>query len=382
VAALTQVIVENPMRDSGAFPYSPPRRGSLLLIQAALVKVDLAVGDATGPEQEDEDPIFMERVPSGLEFQNNTRPVVNGIAQLAVDRICPKASGVTMTNLQAPTSGPGATQMRLRNDLLKGMLGAAFFTIERWALSELTLLITGEPGTGKELLAQAIHQRSARAAGNLLSINCGILSEARLGLELFGHASGVLSEGTQPRTGRVQQAQGGTLFLDEIAQLPLSLQVKLLRLLQYQEFSAMDDGRILSADVRIIAATSVPLDVAVQTGAFREDLGAWLKRSSVHCPALRDRPAEVGALAQHYFVTARRRLDRQDLTGISSTASRLLCGHVWPGNLRELEDVMAQAVLSARGPEVMPQDLPDQVKDVPRPSHASSRAQVVGRVAR
>lgn len=324
----------------------------------------------------------MGRASKGDNFKNNSSSAINGVVQLAVDRKCPRRSGTTMTNSRASTSGAGATTMRARNDLLQAMLGVASLTVERLALSDATLLIVGDPGTGKELLAQTIHQRSTRASGKLLSINCAVLSEALLEMELFGHVPGGLTQEAQPRLGRVQVAQGGTLFLDEIGRLPLNLQVKLLRLLQYREFSPMDDGRILSADVRVIAATSAPLDGLVQTGAFRADLWAWLKRSLVYCPALRERPADVRALVQHYFVAACQRLDRQDLTGVSAAAHQLLSDYVWPGNLRELEDTMARAVLSARASEVMPQDLPAQVKDAQRPSRTPARAQVVDRVAR
>ncbi len=273
--------------------------------------------------------------------------------------------------------------MRSAHHLLQGMLGLSMPDIEELAQVHGALLITGEPGTAKELLALAIHRSSSRAAGPFLTLNCGAVPEALLELELFGHApSASLGQG-KARPGRVQMAQGGTLFLDEITRLPLSSQVKLLRLLQYQEFTAFDDGQILSADVRMIAASSIPLEAAAQAAMFREDLQSLLQKSHVHCPALREHRTDLEALVQHYFFAAIKRLDRPDVLRISPAAHQALCNHAWPGNLRELEDTLVQAVLEARAPEIQMQDLPEAMaRPLRAPRTLSNPAQLAGTMAR
>ena len=285
-----------------------------------------------------------------------------------------------MSNSQAFKSGVERAKIRPHNDLQRDMLGISLPSIQELARAQSTLLITGEPGTAKEALAGAIHRNSSRAGGPLVTLNCNAVPESLLELELFGHAPGA-SLGTH--VGRVQSAHGGTLFLDEVARLPLTLQVKLLRLLQYQEFTATDDGRILSADVRVIAATSVPLESAVQAGTFRDDLRVRLQMALVHCPSLRKRPADLETLVQHYFLVAKESLDRRDVSRISPSALQLLCDHAWPGNLRELKDTMAQAVTNARASEILPQDLPDSMTKSERVAHSlSPHAQLTGTMAR
>jgi DNA-binding NtrC family response regulator len=263
------------------------------------------------------------------------------------------------------------------------MLGIAAPSIEEWAKTQGTLLISGEPGTAKDVLAHAIHRSSSRADGPFVPLNCGAIPEVLLEVELFGHARGAAVAEARSRVGRVASARGGTLFLDEITRLPLSLQVKLLRLLQYQEFTASDDAQILSADVRIIAATSVPLAAAVQAATFREDLRTRLQEREVRCPALRERPSDAESLVHHYFLAAVKRLDRNDVIGISSSALQALRNHGWPGNLRELEDTLVKAVLVARAPEILLADLPDTVTKALRPCRvASTHPQLAGATAR
>jgi transcriptional regulator with PAS, ATPase and Fis domain len=195
----------------------------------------------------------------------------------------------------------------------------------------------------------------------MVTVNCGAIPEALLESELFGHAKGAFTGAQAQRTGRIQAAQGGTLFLDEIGEMPLSLQVKLLRVLQYKEFSPVGDGRVLSADVRIVAATNVDLEKAVHEGRFREDLYYRLNVIHVKAPALRERALDVSALLDHCFGAACLRLGRGDLTGISSSARQLLERYNWPGNVRELENTIERAVLLAAGPEIAAGDLPDKV---------------------
>jgi transcriptional regulator with GAF, ATPase, and Fis domain len=236
-----------------------------------------------------------------------------------------------------------------------------FKIVDRVAHTDCTVLVTGESGTGKELVARAVHSNSARAAGPIVTVNCGAIPEALLESELFGHAKGAFTGAVSQRIGRIQSAQGGTLFLDEIGEMPLSLQVKLLRVLQYKEFSPVGDGRVLTADVRIVAATNVDLERAVHEGKFREDLYYRLNVIHVKAPALRERASDVAALVEHFFQAACHRLGRDDLLGISAAASQLLESYDWPGNVRELENTLERAVLLASGTEIVPSDLPDRV---------------------
>lgn len=250
---------------------------------------------------------------------------------------------------------------------MQGLVGESpalvelFKIVDRVAHTDCTVLITGESGTGKELVARAVHQNSPRKEKPLVTVNCGAIPEALLESELFGHARGAFTGAQSSRVGRIQAAQGGTLFLDEIGELPLSLQVKLLRVLQYKEYSPVGDGRVLSADVRVVAATNVDLEKAVKAGTFREDLYYRLNVIHVKSPALRERAEDVPRLVAHFFEVARARLGRSDLTGISESASELLHTYGWPGNVRELENTMERAILLAQGPEVEPQDLPDRL---------------------
>lgn len=255
-------------------------------------------------------------------------------------------------------------------DLPKSMVGVVgrspalietFRIIDRVAKTDCTVLITGESGTGKELVARAVHQSSARARGPLVTVNCGAIPEALLESELFGHARGAFTGAHGARTGRIQAAEGGTLFLDEVGELPLSLQVKLLRVLQYKEYSPVGDGRVLSANIRVVAATNVDLEKAVREGTFREDLYYRLNVIHVTTPALAEREGDVGLLLDYFFAHARERLGRTDLVGFSDDARLLLECYDWPGNVRELENTIERAVLLASGPEVRVTDLPDRI---------------------
>ncbi len=260
-----------------------------------------------------------------------------------------------------------AEQVKPLPKSMDGVVGSApalvqlFKIVDRVAHTDCTVLVTGESGTGKELVARAVHKNSSRSAGPMVTVNCGAIPEALLESELFGHAKGAFTGAQAQRIGRIQSAAGGTLFLDEIGEMPLSLQVKLLRVLQYKEFSPIGDGRVLAADVRIVAATNVELEKAVQEGKFREDLYYRLNVIHVKSPALRERASDVGALVDYFFASACERLGRDELSGISSQTMQILEGYDWPGNVRELENTIERAVLLAAGPEVVPQDLPDKV---------------------
>jgi len=233
--------------------------------------------------------------------------------------------------------------------------------IDRVADTQCTILITGESGTGKELVAKAVHKQSQRASKPFVAINCGAIPEALLESELFGHARGAFTGAHANKVGRIALAEGGTLFLDEIGEMPLSLQVKLLRVLQAREYSPVGDNRTLKADVRIVAATNVNLEAAVLAGTFREDLYYRLNVIHLAVPALRERSEDVPLLAQHFLNKAKEKVGKGGALEISRAAAQLLAEYQWPGNVRELENTIERAVLLCAGPSIDPKDLPQRV---------------------
>jgi transcriptional regulator with PAS, ATPase and Fis domain len=245
--------------------------------------------------------------------------------------------------------------------------------VDRVADTTCTILITGESGTGKEIVARAVHRASPRSEAPFVAVNCGAIPEALLESELFGHARGAFTGAHQTKAGRIAMAQGGTLFLDEIGEMPLSLQVKLLRILQSREYSPVGDNRVLKADVRIVAATNVNLESAVQAGTFREDLYYRLNVIHLTVPALRERAEDVPVLVQYFLARAKEKLGRDQITGISRTAAQLLAEYNWPGNVRELENTIERAVLLCAGPQIEPKDLPQRVLGLGTERRVSAR---------
>jgi sigma-54 specific flagellar transcriptional regulator A len=244
------------------------------------------------------------------------------------------------------------------------VLRAVMDTVDRVARSSCTVLITGESGTGKELVVCALHDASPRRDGPLVTVNCGAIPEQLLESELFGHARGAFTGAVAARQGRVAAAEGGTLFLDEIGELPLSLQVKLLRLLQQREYSPVGDSRTHHCDIRVVAATNRDLEQEVAEGRFREDLYYRLNVIHVNLPPLRERAEDIEPLAEHFFRLCAGRCGRDDLTGLAPDALAAIKAHDWPGNIRALENAVEHAVLLAVGPEVTAADLPSRVRGV------------------
>jgi DNA-binding NtrC family response regulator len=228
--------------------------------------------------------------------------------------------------------------------------------VARVAPSDAHVLITGEHGTGKELVARMLHSASARAARPLVTVNMGGLSESLFESELFGHVKGAFTGATGDRAGRFELADGGTLFLDEIANVPAPQQVKLLRVLQTGEFERVGASRSRSANVRFLSATNADLREEVRQGRFREDLLFRLNTVEIHLPALRERAEDVPALARHFLSRHARRY-RKPLEGFDEDALAALLSHAWPGNVRELDHVVERAVLLARDRVVHAADL-------------------------
>jgi DNA-binding NtrC family response regulator len=221
--------------------------------------------------------------------------------------------------------------------------------IGRVAAQDVTVLVTGESGTGKELVARAIYQHSARSKAPFFALNCAAIPDNLLESELFGHEKGAFTGADRRRIGRFEQCRGGTLFLDEIGDMPLPLQAKILRVLQEQTFERLGGTETLRADVRIIAATHRDLVARSSEEKFRSDLYYRLGAFTIHVPPLRERVDDLPVLVQHFIRRFNRELGR-DVQHVSPEASELLRAYSWPGNIRELQNVLRQALLHVKGP--------------------------------
>jgi DNA-binding NtrC family response regulator len=228
--------------------------------------------------------------------------------------------------------------------------------IAKMAVTDAPVLITGESGTGKELAAVSIHQRSLRAAGPFIPINCAALPKTLIASELFGHEKGAFTGADQRRIGRLQAADKGTVFLDEIGDLPLDLQAHLLRFLQESTIDRVGGVHPIKVDVRVVAATNVPLRKAVAEGRFREDLYFRLNVLTLQMPPLRERPEDLDGLVA-FFVARFCRETGRAVSGPSPAAMQALRRHSWPGNVRELIATIRRAVVMADGPLIEPEDL-------------------------
>jgi two-component system, NtrC family, response regulator AtoC len=232
--------------------------------------------------------------------------------------------------------------------------------MERTAAHKTTVLLTGESGTGKEVLARAIHAESPRCSEAFVAVNCGALPEPLLESELFGHAKGAFTGADRARRGLFEEAHGGTLFLDEIGELPLALQVKLLRVLQEEEIRPVGSSKTRRVDVRVIAATARRLEEMIAQGRFREDLYYRLNVVQLAVPPLRERPLDIPLLVDHFFAQTCASLGKP-LAGVSPEALQRLVAYRWPGNVRELENVIERAAILADGEQITPADLPANI---------------------
>lgn len=251
-------------------------------------------------------------------------------------------------------------------DQFEGMIGRSrvmkdvFDRISKVARSDSTILIMGPSGTGKELVASAIHKLSTRSQKNRIAVNCGAIPAELLESELFGHMKGSFTGAISDRKGRFELAQGGTIFLDEIGDMPMLLQVKLLRVLQERQIEPVGSSETKPIDVRVIAATHRDLEKSVAEGKFREDLFYRLNVIPIKMPALKERREDIPLLISHFldrFVSG----DRSNEISFSTLAMDLLMGYDWPGNVRELENVIERLVILRGGNEILPEDLPAKI---------------------
>ena len=266
--------------------------------------------------------------------------------------------------MSVPVEISGAVSPSDKGDQIVGRspkMQDVFKSIGRVAPQNVIVLVRGESGTGKELIARAIYQHSDRRNKPFLAVNCAAIPEQLLESELFGHEKGSFTGADRQRIGKFEQCDGGTIFLDEIGDMPGTLQSKMLRLVQQQEFQRVGGNETITVDVRIIAATNRNLEQMVNDGDYREDLLYRLNGYSINLPPLRERGEDLVALVEHFLARISRELNR-DTQGIAPSALELLKAYQWPGNVRELEGVLRQTLLEASGTIISPEFLPEAIK--------------------
>jgi two-component system response regulator HydG len=292
-----------------------------------------------------------------------TRPIRPDALALVVERSLDKPTHAR--DAMEARAEAAATLPTTRLDHIIGAHPAMQRTFNRMlqaAKSRSTILIQGETGTGKELIARAIHEHSLRHDGPLVRLNCAALAESVLESELFGHEKGAFTGALNRRHGRFEQADGGTLFLDELSEMPLSVQVKLLRFLQEREFERVGGNQTITVNVRVVAATNRDLRVLVDDGKFREDLYFRLKVVVLEVPPLRARPSDVPLLADHFLRLYAEENDKH-VHGFTPRAREALLAYPWPGNVRELQHAIEQAVVLCEEDLISTEDLPIEPPD-------------------
>ncbi len=258
---------------------------------------------------------------------------------------------------------PWDTSATWESDAADGIVGSSaairevLELVQRVGPTTSTVLIHGETGTGKELVARAIHRHSSRAAQPFVAINCAAITESLLESELFGHTKGAFTGATAQKKGKIESAEGGTLFLDEISELAPGMQAKLLRVLQEREIEPVGGTHSIKVDVRILAATNRDLEDEVRAGRFREDLYFRLNVLSIATPPLRERREDLPVLAKSFVLKVSKKYNVAP-KALSAQVQALLMVYDWPGNVRELENAMERAVVLGRADEILPEDLP------------------------
>ncbi len=263
---------------------------------------------------------------------------------------------------------------------LKGIVGTdpamrrVYEIVQRVADTRTTVLITGESGTGKSLLARAIHHVSRRAKAPFIEVSCGALTETLLESELFGHEAGAFTGAVSRKMGRFAQADGGTIFLDEIGTASKALQIKLLRVLQDFEFEPVGSTKTVRVNTRVILATNENLEQAVAEGRFRQDLYYRINVINLEIPPLRLRPSDIPQLAEYFLQKTNQECERE-IRGFAPETLRLLTHYRWPGNVRELQNAVERMVLLGSAPWILPEDLPPQIAAAPSSERLSQNAQ-------
>ncbi|HEX8790003.1 MAG TPA: sigma-54 dependent transcriptional regulator [Polyangiaceae bacterium] len=263
-----------------------------------------------------------------------------------------------------------ATPMPAARDARFGIIGHSqgildiYAILERVADTPTTVLISGESGTGKELVARALHEHSSRKDKPFIKVNCAAIPKELIESELFGHERGAFTGAVSSKPGRFELANGGTLFLDEIGEIPIEMQVKLLRALQESEFERVGGIKTIRVDVRLVAATNRDLKRLIAASAFREDLFYRLNVVPIRLPALRERTGDIPVLVEHFLGKVNERLKKK-VEGVESEAMDVLVAYPWPGNIRELENVIERAVLFCDAQKLRASDLPPEIRGIP-----------------
>ncbi len=313
--------------------------------------------------------IYLDRSTPGAEFPPNLLELLMGLASIAAGAIERSRQLGRLRALNRRVQ----EELHLVHEMVgeSPKLKEAQRILARAALTESTVLIEGESGTGKELAARAIHFNSPRRDGPLVKVDCTGLNENLLASELFGHERGAFTGAIQQKKGKLEIAHGGTVFLDEIGELPLPLQAHLLRVLQDREFERVGGTRPIAVDIRLVAATNRDLAQEVKKGSFREDLFYRLNVVRLSLPPLRERPADIELLAQYYASEHGKRVKRR-IAGVSKDALAILKRHDWPGNIRELANVIERAIVLGTTELILPEDLPESMLESKSASGAAA----------
>jgi len=293
-------------------------------------------------------------------FDYITKPVIDNEIKIVIQRVFDQKQLVEENeNLKKQLSESSRSEF---HDIIghNHKMQRIYSLIEAVAPTNATVLIQGESGTGKRLIAQAIHRSDpARRQKKFVEVSCGALPETLLESELFGHVKGSFTSAIKDRSGRFEVADGGTIFLDEIDTFSPKLQVKLLRILQGGEFERVGDTRVIKVDVRVIAATNQDLKKLIKENLFREDLYYRLNVIPIFIPPLRERKDDIPYLVDHFLVKCRKKVEGKSIKGISKQTMKLLIEYGWPGNARELENVIERAVILCKNETIDKVDLPD-----------------------
>jgi two-component system, NtrC family, response regulator AtoC len=284
--------------------------------------------------------------------------------QEQIRQIVAKALKTHALSRRDPSPEEAGTRGRFRLVGDSSAIRQIFAIIEKVANTPSTVLITGESGTGKELIARALHENSSRHEGPFIKINCAAIPKTLMESELFGYEKGAFTGAVGAKPGRFELAHGGTLFLDEIGEIPVEMQVKLLRVLQESEFERVGGIKTIKVDVRLVTATNRDLAAEIATGGFREDLYYRLNVVPIHLPPLRERREDIPLLVSHFITKFNDRL-RKEITHIEPQAVERLVSYNWPGNIRELENVIERTMLFCEGSVIRLANLPADLLGAP-----------------
>lgn len=284
--------------------------------------------------------------------------------QEQIRQIVAKAMRTHMLSRRDARPEDSASRGRFRLVGESAAIRQVYQVVEKVADTPSTVLITGESGTGKELVARALHDNSSRRAGPFIKINCAAIPKTLMESELFGYEKGAFTGAVGSKPGRFELAHGGSLFLDEIGEIPVEMQVKLLRVLQESEFERVGGIKTIKVDVRLITATNRDLAAEITTGGFRDDLYYRLNVVPIHLPPLRERREDIPLLVDHFIARFNERLKKQ-IAGVAPEALDRLVSHQWPGNIRELENVVERTILFCEGSLIQLADLPGELGGTP-----------------